>query len=111
MANNDEKDNLIGFKDIIDEYGVKKSAKQLRESEFNYKMLTFLDKESERLSKVINFCDDKITVLKKYPQNIKLEVELEVQLKLEKSKLVQRLRWDKSPLSVNIDTMLKTHFG
>lgn len=110
MANKD-KDDMIGFKDLMNDYGIQRPKVSSRDTEFSYKMLTFLEKESERLGKIIEFCDEKTLSLKSYPQNIKLELEVDLELKREKQKLIQRLRWENSPLSVNIDNMLKTHFG
>ena len=110
MANKD-KDDMIGFKGLMNDYGIKRPKASSRDNEFTYKMLSFLEKESERLGKIIEFCDEKTLSLKSFPQNIKLEIEVDLELKKEKQKLIQRLRWEKSPLSVNIDNMLKTHFG
>ena len=76
----------------------------------SYKMHTFLEYESKRLSKILDFYDTKVLGLKSYPQSLKIETELEGSLHNEKENLIRKLKREKSPLSNNINAILKIHF-
>ena len=103
--------DVIGFKELMDDIELPNKSKSRQKSEdHSYKMHTFLEYESNRLSKILDFYDMKILGLKNYPQSEKIHFDLEQELLVEKKLLIQKLKWKKSPLSQNLQGIFKIHF-
>lgn len=83
----DNEDDLIGFKDFLDAEGDKapKNNKRRRDSNNSgFELLTFLENESSRLDKQNKFYEEKIYMLKNFPQSepIKNNVSQEIEVNL-----------------------------
>lgn len=106
-----EKDDLIGFRDFIDGEDVKPSrvieSKQFR----GFDLITFLEQESTRLSQQIDLFEEKVFMLKKYPQDSALFAEEEERNFELQSQVIQKIKQEDSIFFKNLDHLLKEHFN
>lgn len=76
MTNDD--DDLRGFKDFLDgerSDNEKKMSKARKSNDFE--LVTFLEQDSERLSRHIETFEEKVYVMKNFPQDPSLNIEAE----------------------------------
>ncbi|MDP7320433.1 MAG: hypothetical protein QF441_07475 [Bacteriovoracaceae bacterium] len=109
--NKDIPDDLIGFKDLIGEEEGQKTKKTKRNNEQSHLIASFLERESARLSKAINLCEDKVFSIKAYSQEKSLLDEQEGHNKKLKEELVKELTSSQSSLTKNLNEMLSVHFN
>ncbi|MFT6632169.1 MAG: hypothetical protein ACJAS4_002131 [Bacteriovoracaceae bacterium] len=107
----DTPDDMIGFKDFIDPEAPLPKARPKRDTSSGHEILTFLERESTRLSKIITLCEEKSFNLKRFPQSGKINELAQEQLDQLKSDMIQRLRTKDSPLTLNIKELLENHFS
>lgn len=108
---NDIPDDLIGFKDFIDYQDEKTTKSTIRESSSNYDLLTFLDRESNRLAKAIELCEEKVSILKNFPHDTSIIIEEETAIIEKRIRLIEQLKRDDSPLTLNLSELLQSHFN
>ena len=109
---NDESENLVGFKDFLDGQSAYKHKRPSRkaDSEGNYGLFTFLERESIRLSKTLNFLDTKVLSLKNNPQGTYLVEQEKKRLAETKKKLLKEMIKKESTATKNISELLESHF-
>jgi hypothetical protein len=77
MSNND-KDDLIGFRDFIDnDQGKSDKRSAGTRSKNDFELITFLEQDSQRLSNHIETFEEKAYVIKNYSQDPSLNIEAE----------------------------------
>lgn len=103
--------DLIGFKEFIEHQEKNIVKTNLRDSQTSYTLLTFLETESLRLNKAIELYENKIDILKKFPQDEKLIQKEQEKLQTDKEALVLKLQEADSTLTQNIDEILQLHFN
>lgn len=82
MSSNDD-DDLIGFRDFIDgeNNSAPKGAKRRRESNSaGFELLTFLENESQRLDKQNKFLEEKVYMIKNFPQSNRIQFQLDEEI-------------------------------
>lgn len=104
-------EDLIGFKEILTDADLKRHQKPKRDIGNNYEIFTFLERESIRLSKIIELCEDKVFILKKYPQQQSIHNELNKEVETIKKEIIDELKLKDSPLTKNLDELLSSHFN
>ncbi len=109
MSNND--DESIGFKDFIEIKNTPGLRGNQKQYSGNYDLFTFLERESVRLEKLLELCEEKSHMLKHYPQDTHLIVEQEAKNIQVRFDVVESLIKKDSPLSLNLKLMLASHFG
>ena len=107
----DEKDDLIGFREFIEAEGItpQKEAPK-RDTSTGHELATFLERESDRLSKIIDVCEDWVYSLKNYSQFEALKKEQEKANKVLLEKMLPRLMDRDSILTKNLTELLHNHF-
>ena len=110
---NKKKDELVGFREFIEDEGLKRPRKHSasKDKDQSYQLLTFLERESLRLGKLIDLCEEKVYIEKNYPQHMNIELELENLFIKKQIEIIQRLRWENSPFSQNLGNLLSSHFN
>lgn len=109
MSKNDDKD-LIGFKDFLDYEGQRKASSKTRTDHSGFELFTFLEQDSNRLSKLISLLEEKTYMLKNYPQDVSLLIKQEkINIDLRK-KVIEKLKRDDSPLINSLNELLIPHF-
>ncbi len=108
---NDVPEDLMCFKDLLTDEDIKKHHKAKRDSSGNYEIFTFLDRESKRLGKIIELCEDRVHVLKNYPQQELIQKDLEKNLNEKKQEVITSLSLKDSPLTKNLNELLQLHFN
>lgn len=73
----DDKDDLVGFKDLIGSNDIKIDKPKKSTRFDNFENLTFLDQESDRLNSLIDLFEYKMSNLKQFPQDIALSIQQE----------------------------------
>jgi len=104
-------DDLVGFKEFIDQQETVKPGRQRRDPNASFELLTFLENESIRLSKAIKLCEDKVHNIKKNPLDLKIIKDQESNLVSQKQALIQKLKKQDSTLSLNLNELLQSHFN
>jgi len=102
-------DDLAGFRDFIDGSNDKsiKAPKRRDNNTQGFELLTFLDNESMRLEKQSRFYEEKIYMLKNYPQQKAINYQLSEELKSQKELLDRMLLKDMSPLFLSLNEILR----
>lgn len=109
--NNDIPDDLIGFKEFIEYEEKKRPTHSRRSKSSGLHHLSFLESESQRLSKTLELCEEQTFGINRYPQDKKI-LEKQDQL-IEKNRMIiiELLRRKDSPLTKNLTEIFKIHFG
>ena len=93
---------LEGFEEVMDLVGQEgndfASPKERKGALEDYEIFDFLEKESERLSKLDELFNKKMATIKSYPQLEKLVKKQEEEKNLIKDELSGRLMFENSPL-------------
>lgn len=108
---NNFQEDMIGFKDFMDDEPQKKTTRAKRDTSSGHELLTFLERESTRLSKVLDLCEEKTFNLKKYPQSDKIVEEIEQSLITARKDVIKRMSAITSPLTKNLNELLNSHFN
>jgi hypothetical protein len=107
-----KKDNdLTGFKDFLE--GDKSlSAKQYKKERHNgdAELFTFLEQDSKRIERHLKLYEEKAYMLKEYPQEIELMIQLEEHKNELRSQIVTKLKEQNSPLMKSLAELFNPHF-
>jgi hypothetical protein len=106
-----ENDDLIGFRDFLDHEHEKTSQKMSKKRDTDFELITFLEQDSKRITKHIETFEEKIYVLKNYPQDIKLLSDQEFEVTKSKVKVIANLSRNDSPLLINLAELFRTYFN
>jgi hypothetical protein len=106
-------DDMIGFKDFAetDSQFMKNKNQSKRDTSNGHELLTFLERESTRLSKIINLCEEKSFNLKRFPQSDKIHELAQEELEILQNDIRQRLMAKDSVFTINLDEILQSHFN
>ena len=107
---NDPND-LIGFKDFIEQDKNNTPAKKNKDSIKNYEVMTFLGQEVARLKNSMNLLEEKTFMLKNFPQDTKLTVQQEAENLENKLNLITDLSENGDILKKNLNELLSSHFN
>jgi hypothetical protein len=110
MSKKNEPGDLIGFKDFLDYQEEKIPKRMKRAQNSGFELYSFLERESFRLSKLLSLFEEKVFVIKNYPQDTKIIIDTESSIIEERINLVNKLAKPTSKLNSNIDEVLKKHF-
>jgi hypothetical protein len=106
-----DKDDLIGFRDFIELEGIKKPiGTHKRDISTDHELSSFLEKESERLSKAIEVCEDRVYSLKNYSQYEALKTEQVLMNEKYKNIVTIELAKHNSILTRNLTELFQNHF-
>lgn len=109
MSKKDDK-NLIGFKDFLD-YQEEKLPKIVKRNQpSNYELYSFLERESERLSRLLKMFEEKAFVMKNYPQDTKIIIDTESDIIEKRIEVISKLSSKESSLNKNLQSILNAHF-
>jgi hypothetical protein len=109
-----KKDENIGFKEFLE--GEDKAflenpnigSKSRNNS--NFELETFLEQDSNRMSKLIETFEEKAFVIKKFSQFPQLEIEAEAKNIAARIETIELCTRENSPLFANIDSIFKKFF-
>ena len=106
-------DELIGFKDFIEERDKKqpKISRTGRDSDSSFELLSFLERESDRLAKIIDICEEKSRTLSLFPHDSSIVAFQETDILENRIHIVEMLKQEDSPFIKNLDFLFKTHFS
>mgnify|MGYP001197360225 CR=1 FL=1 len=109
MTPKDDDDDLIGFRDFIDgeDKKPKPSPKRRDANSGGFELLTFLENESKRLDKHTGFYEEKVYMLKNFPQGKALNFELDRDIEAQLDILAKMLLKNQSPLCMSLNEILK----
>ena len=106
-----DKDDLIGFRDFIELEGIKKpNGIPKRDISTDHELSSFLEKESERLSKAIEVCEDRVYSLKNYSQYEALKNEQIIKNEKYQNLVTIELAKHDSILTRNLTELFQNHF-
>lgn len=103
-------DDLIGFKDFID-HEAKQSAPKASRRDNDFELITFLEQDSIRLTKHIEAFEEKVYVIKNFPQEEKLLAQQERILKAKKETMLGLCSRNDSPLILNLSELFQIFFN
>jgi hypothetical protein len=109
MTKKDSKDDLIGFQEFI-EYKEKKMPKINKNASTGFELYSFIERDSQRLSKLLSLFEEKTFMLNTYPQDAKITLDLENEIILKKEALIKKFKNPTSQLNKNINDLLSNHF-
>ena len=112
MTNKNNDDELIGFKDFIEGENktFMKPNSQKKRKDADFELVTFLEQESKRISKHINTYEEKVYVIKNYPQNPNLNIEAEAQNIQKRIETIELCKKENSPLFKNLADIFNQFF-
>ena len=106
----DDEDDLIGFRDFIDGEDNKpaKSTRRRREStNTSFELLTFFENESNRLDMQNKFFEEKVYMIKNFPQAQSIRVHLSDEIQTNIKLLDKMLLKKDSSLFKSLNEILK----
>lgn len=104
-------DDLIGFRDFLDGQPQKSSPKVPNNRYSDFELITFLEQDSKRITKHIETFEEKVYMIKHYPQDIKLITDQEIQVASKKGETIELLSRKESPLYINFSEIYKSFFN
>lgn len=107
----DPQEEMIGFKEFLESTDNTQAPQRKRVDNLNHEMQSFLEKDANRLDKQISLFEEKTFMLKNFPQENKIIVDLETQIIEEKIKLFHILRTKPNGLYNNLSEILEKHFN
>jgi len=110
MSNNNS-DDMIGFKDFLETEEKKKPAGNKRVDNLNYELLSFLEKDAKRLDNHISLFEEKAFMLKNFPQDSKIIVDIETALIEKRISITEYIKHHPSGLNGNLSEVLENHFS
>lgn len=108
MSSNKDNDDLIGFREFIEQDKRPVPAKEKRT--INHEMQTFLEREELRLRKLVNLYDEKTTLLKNFDQYHLLRQKAASHLHKSKKETVQSLISGGNHFKKNLEELLGSFF-
>lgn len=106
--------DLVGFKEFIEDQKIKLNTKPpsgTRAESSSHELLTFLNHETTRLDKLISLVEEKTHILKNYPQDSAIKIELETQLIKNRVFLFENLKSRESIFWKNLNEVYLKHFN
>lgn len=111
MTKKKSDDELIGFRDFIDGESEKTSRKMPTKRYNDFELMTFLEQDSKRITKHIETFEEKVYMIKNYPQDIKLTTDLEIDVASKKGEVLTYLNRNDSPLVINLSDLFNRFFN
>ncbi len=108
MSTKKPDDDLIGFRDFIDQEPKQKPVNDKRQ--VGHEMATFLERESSRMGNLVDFFEEKVFMLKHFEQYNQIRQKANAQLFDKRQKVANSLFEEGRSLKKNIDEILRTHF-
>lgn len=110
MSKNKNNDDMIGFKDFIenDKATTKRSSNQRIK---DFELMTFLEQESKRLTKHIEMLEEKVYIIKNFSQGEKLLRDQEKKLADSKRKLIEIIKKKDSSFMKQMNSIFKDYFN
>lgn len=110
MSKNKSNDDMIGFKDFIenDKSTNKRSSNQRIK---DFELMTFLEQESKRLTKHIEMLEEKVYVIKNFSQGEKLLRDQERKLAESKKKLIEMIKKKDSSFMKQMNSTFREYFN
>lgn len=105
-------DDLIGFRDFLDgdDKVSKKNPTTLR-NQNDFELVTFLEQDSTRLSNHIDTFEEKVYVMKNYPQDPTLNVEAEHELIQSRVEAINLCLRPDAPIYRNLSEIFNRFFS
>ena len=104
----DDNDDLIGFRDFIDQ--VKKPVSAREKRQVSHEMQTFLEHENTRLQKLVHLYEEKSFILKEHDQYNLLRQKASAKLHQLRKKTIEQLKTDGKNFKRNLEHVLGSHF-
>lgn len=111
MTKKKSNDDLIGFRDFLDHEQEKTSQKNVKKRDTDFELITFLEQDSKRITKHLETFEEKVYVLKNYPQDIKLISDQDFEVTKSKVKVMTNLNRNDSPLFINLAELFRNFFN
>lgn len=109
MPKND--DDMIGFQDFLSSQEEKRVTKNKRLKDNGHEMLSFLERENNRLDLLSRLLTEKVEMIKSYPQDASIIVDLEAKLVATRNELKDKLILENSHLRRNLREIYRNHFS
>lgn len=109
MPKND--DDMIGFQDFLSSQEDKRLKKGNRLKDSGHEMLSFLEREDKRLDLLSRLYTEKVEMIKSYPQDASIIIDLEKRLIETRNKVKDHLIKNDSHLRRNLREIYKNHFS
>ena len=107
----DQDDDLIGFKDFLEQERKKSEIKgPPRNRTDGFELLTFLEQDSIRIEKLIKIFEEKSYVLKNYPQAKSVLADISTHRDLLRQQLIETLAQKSSHLFQNLAEIFDKHY-
>ena len=111
MTKKNSDDDLIGFRDFLDSESEKTTAKMPTKRYNDFELMTFLEQDSIRITKHIETFEEKVYMIKNYPQDVKLTTDLEMDVASKKGEVLSYLNRNDSPLTINLSDLFNSFFN
>ena len=112
MANNENDNDLTGFKDFLEVERKKNDGRHTpRTRSDGFELLTFLEQDSKRVEKFIQVFEEKSYVLKNNPQEVAILAEISNHRDLLRLQLIEVLAKDSGVLFENLGDIFRNHFN
>lgn len=111
MSKKNPPDDMIGFKDFLDLEEKRKTGGNKRIDNLSYELISFLEKDAMRLDNFIKLFEEKCFMMKNYPQDSQIIVELEAAIIEKRIKLIDHFKQQNNALDMNLSEILEDHFS
>jgi len=111
MSRKDPNDDMIGFKDFLDSEDKTKPIGNKRVDNLNYEIISFLEKDAKRLDKHISLFEEKTFMIKNFPQDSQIIVELETSIIEKRIAIINHTKNNPSAIIANLSEVLEDHFS
>jgi hypothetical protein len=106
----DKKNDMIGFKDFLDQQETKLPKRNTRLENLNHELLTFLERDANRLNKLIDLYEEKVHMIKNHPQDSNIIVSLDSEVISNKIDIIDFVKHNDCEFKNNVNNLLKSHF-
>lgn len=103
--------DMIGFQDFLVSQEEKRTRRTSRQNDSGHEILTFLEKENERLDRLSKLYTEKVQMIKNYPQDAAIIVGLEKSLVNHRNELKELIGKKDSHFLRNLREVYKTQFS
>lgn len=104
-------DDMIGFQDFLSSQEEKRSKRSSRQIDSGHEIVTFLEKENQRLDRLTKLYTEKVRIIKSYPQEAALINDLEQKISVQKQLLQDQLDKEESHYRRNLRDLYRMHFN
>lgn len=106
---NQDDDDLVGFREFLDQEPKPRQVKEKRQ--VNHEMQTFLERETDRLTKLVSLYDEKSLILKDQNQSQLLRQKASAKSHQLKKEVMRKLKnADGRHFKKNLEVVLRSHF-